>query len=54
VLQVKGEEEPYTDDPKKNPDAALILEAMGQEAQDSDPDDLVVERVALEYPGRAD
>ncbi len=52
--QVKGEEELCTDDPKKNPDAALIPESMGQELLDSDQDDLVVERVVLEYLERAD
>ncbi len=54
MLSVTDEEGLHTDDPKKNPDAALILEAMGQEPQDSDPDDLVVERVVLEYLERAD
>ncbi len=54
MVQAKGEEEPYTDDPKKNPDAALIPEATGQELLDSGQDDLVVERVVLEYLERAD
>ncbi len=54
VLYVKDEDGLYTDDPKKNPDATLIPEATAQELLDSGQDDLVVERVVLEYLERAD
>ncbi len=54
MLYVKGEQGLCTDDLKKNPDAALIPEARVQELLDSDQDDLVVERVLLEYLERAD
>ena len=54
VLYVKDEDGLYTDDPKKNPDATLIPEATAQELLDSGQDDLVVERVVLEYLARAD
>ena len=49
VLYVKDEDGLYTDDPKKNPDATFIPEATAQELLDSGQDDLVVERVVLEY-----
>ena len=54
VLYVKDEDGLYTDDPKKNPDATLIPKATAQELLDSGQDDLVVERVVLEYLERAD
>jgi molybdenum storage protein len=54
VLYVKDEDGLYTDDPKKNPDATFIPEATAQELLDSGQDDLVVERVVLEYLERAD
>ena len=54
VLYVKDEDGLYTDDPKKNPDATLIPETTAQELLDSGQDDLVVERVVLEYLERAD
>ncbi len=54
MLQVKDEEGLSIDDPKKNPDAALIPEAAAQELLGSGQDDLVVERVVLEYLERAD
>lgn len=48
MVQVKGEEEPYTDDPKKNPDATSIPEATALELLDSGQDDLVVEPAVLQ------
>ena len=49
VLFIKDEEGLYTDDPKKNPDAEFIPEASAAELLASGQDDLVVERVVLEY-----
>ncbi len=54
VLFIKDEDGLYTDDPKKNPDATLIPEASAAELLASGQDDLIVERVVLEYMTRAE
>ncbi|MBT8137894.1 MAG: uridine kinase [Gammaproteobacteria bacterium] len=54
VLFIKDEDGLYTDDPKKNPDAKLIPEANAAELLASGQDDLIVERVVLEYMTRAE
>ena len=53
VIYIKDEDGLYTDDPKKNPDAEFIPEATAEELLASGQDDLVVERVVLEYMTRA-
>ncbi len=53
VIYIKDEDGLYTDDPKKNPDAQFIPEATADELLASGQDDLVVERVVLEYMIRA-
>lgn len=57
VLYIKDEDGLYTDDPKKNADAELIPETTARSLLASGQDDLIVERVVLEYmlrgkPGR--
>jgi len=54
VLYIKDEDGLYTDDPKKNPDAELISETTAEALLDSGQDDLIVERVVLEYLTRAE
>ena len=54
VLYIKDEDGLYTDDPKKNPRAKLIPEISARELLDSDQDDLIIERVVLEYMVRAE
>jgi molybdenum storage protein len=54
VLYIKDEDGLYTDDPKKNPDAKFIPETTATALLDSGQDDLVVERVVLEYMQRAE
>ncbi|NNF66174.1 MAG: uridine kinase, partial [Gammaproteobacteria bacterium] len=54
VLFIKDEDGLYTDDPKKNPDATLIPETTAAELLASGQDDLIVERVVLEYMTRAE
>lgn len=54
VLYIKDEDGLYTDDPKKNKDAKFIPETTCAALLDSGQDDLVVERVVLEYMQRAD
>jgi molybdenum storage protein len=54
VLYIKDEDGLYTDDPKKNPDAELIPDITAQALLDSGQDDLVVERIVLEYLTRAE
>lgn len=54
VLYIKDEDGLYTDDPKKNPDAKFIPETTCSALLDSGQDDLVVERVVLEYMQRCD
>jgi molybdenum storage protein len=53
VVFVKDEDGLYTDDPKKNPDARLIPEIEAGELLASGQDDLIIERVVLEYMQRA-
>ena len=53
VIYIKDEDGLYTDDPKKNPDAELIPEITARDLLDSGQDDIVVERVVLEYLDRA-
>jgi len=53
VLFIKDEDGLYTEDPKKAPDADLIPEAYVEDLLAGDQDDLVVERVVLEYMARA-
>lgn len=53
VIYIKDEDGLYTDDPKKNPNAKLIPETTAKQLLDSGQDDLVVERVVLEYMQRA-
>jgi molybdenum storage protein len=53
VIYIKDEDGLYTDDPKKNPSAKLIPETTAKALLDNGQDDLVVERVVLEYMLRA-
>jgi len=50
---VKDEKGLYTDDPKKNPEAKFIERITAKELLDMNPNDLVIERVVLEYMQRA-
>lgn len=54
VLYIKDEDGLYTDDPKKDPDATFIPEITGDELIENGQDDLVVERVVLDYMKRAE
>jgi molybdenum storage protein len=54
MIYIKDEDGLYTDDPKKNPDAKFIPETTAQKLLDSGQDDLVVERVVLEYMLRSE
>ena len=54
VLYIKDEDGLYTDDPKKDPDATFIPETTGAELIANGQDDLVVERVVLDYMTRAE
>ena len=54
VLYIKDEDGLYTDDPKKDPDATFIPEITSTELIDNEQDDLVVERIVLDYMRRAD
>ena len=54
VLYIKDEEGLYTDDPKKNPDAEFIPDTTAKDLLDNGQDDLIVERVVLEYLTRAE
>lgn len=54
VLYIKDEDGLYTDDPKKNPDAKFIPETTAKELLESGQDDLIVERIVLEYMLRAE
>lgn len=53
VLFIKDEDGLYTDDPKKNPDAEFVPEITAGELLASGQDELIVERVVLEYMQRA-
>lgn len=53
VIYIKDEDGLYTDDPKKNPEAEFIPETTAEALLASGQDDLVVERIVLEYMLRA-
>jgi molybdenum storage protein len=53
MIYVKDEDGLYTDDPKKHPEATFIPKISAQELLDMDLNDLVIERVVLEYMQRA-
>lgn len=53
VIFIKDEDGLYTDDPKKNKEAEFIPEIEASELLANGQDDLVVERVVLEYMTRA-
>ena len=53
VIYIKDEDGLYTDDPKKDPDAEFIPEISAEQLIANEQDDLVVERVVLEYMQRA-
>lgn len=53
VLYIKDEDGLYTDDPKKNSAARFIPEITAGELLHNGQDDLIVERVVLEYMTRA-
>lgn len=54
VLFIKDEDGMYTDDPKKNPEAEFIPSVTAQELLASAQDDLIIERVVLDYMTRSD
>ena len=51
--EVKDEDGLFTDDPKKNPDATHIPRISAQELIERDLNDLVLERIVIEYLGRS-
>ena len=53
MIYVKDEDGLYSDDPKKNRDAKFIARMRARELLDLNLDDLVIERVVLEYMLRA-
>lgn len=53
VIFVKDEDGLFTADPKKDPEAELVAHADAGEILRNGPDDLIVERVVLEYLQRA-
>jgi molybdenum storage protein len=53
AIFIKDEDGLFTDDPKKNPDATLIPRISAQELIDRNLNDLVLERVVIEYLGRS-
>lgn len=54
VLYIKDEDGLYTDDPKKNPEATLIPKTTAKELIENGQDDMIVERVVIEYMQRAE
>ncbi len=54
VLYIKDEDGLYTDDPKKDRKAELIRDISAQALLDSGQDDLIIERIVLEYLMRAE
>jgi len=54
VLYIKDEDGLYTDDPKKNPDATFIPKVTAKQLIDNGQDDMIVERVVIEYMQRAE
>jgi molybdenum storage protein len=53
MIYVKDEDGLYTDDPKKNSAARFIPKITAHELLDMNPNDLVIERVVLNYLQRA-
>jgi molybdenum storage protein len=53
AIYIKDEDGLYTDDPKKNPSATHIPRITAKELAERDLDDLVVERVLVDYLPRA-
>jgi len=53
AIFIKDEAGLYEDDPKKNPSAKLIKRISARELLERDLDDLVVERIVVEYLTRA-
>ena len=53
AIFIKDEDGLYTDDPKKNPDATHIPRISAQELIERDLDDLVLERIVIEYLSRS-
>ncbi len=53
AIFIKDEDGLYTDDPKKNPSATHIARITAKELVERDLNDLVVERVVVEYLPRA-
>ena len=53
AIFIKDEDGLFTDDPKKNPDATHIPRISAQELIDRDLNDLVIERVVIEYLSRS-
>lgn len=53
AIFIKDEDGLFTDDPKKNPDATLIPRISAKELIERDLNDLVLERVVIEYLGRS-
>ncbi|MFQ5534651.1 MAG: hypothetical protein ACE5EM_07520 [Sphingomonadales bacterium] len=53
MIYIKDEDGLHTADPKKDPGATLLPEATAEELLNSGQDDLIVERVVLEYMTRA-
>jgi molybdenum storage protein len=53
IYFIKDEEGLYTDDPKKNPKARFIPKIHVEELREMDLNDLVVERVVLDYMVKA-
>ncbi len=54
MIYIKDEDGLYTADPKTHPDATYIPEITAEQLLESGQDDLVVERVVLEYMKRAE
>ncbi|HEX3343422.1 MAG TPA: hypothetical protein VHS09_02565 [Polyangiaceae bacterium] len=53
ALFIKDEDGLFTDDPKKNPSATHIPRIGARELRERNLDDMVLERVVIEYLGRA-
>jgi molybdenum storage protein len=53
AIYIKDEDGLYTDDPKKNPSATHIPRITAKELVERDLDDLVIERVLVDYLPRA-
>lgn len=53
VIYIKDEDGLFTADPKKDPAAELVSQAEAADLLKNGPDDLIVERVVLEYMQRA-